>query len=66
MTAPASDLVATLAQALIEVRILITEGALTGFNPKDGDWAERLYKSQGDTARALKSAGYEIHHTVLK
>lgn len=26
---------------------LIVEAALTGFNPHDGDWAERLYRNQG-------------------
>lgn len=35
------------------VRGLIVEGAATGFNPLDGDWAERLYASQGITRPLL-------------
>jgi hypothetical protein len=43
-------------EALLAVNKLIAEGALTGFNCKDGDWAERLFTSQQDTSRALAKA----------
>ena len=42
-------------EALINVRQIIAEGAVTGFNYKDGDWAERLYLSQQKTSAALAS-----------
>lgn len=41
------------AKALRNVQKLISEGAATGFNYADGDWAERLYASQQQTSRAL-------------
>ena len=46
-----------LVEALRLVRGIIVEASAVGFNYKDGDWAERLYASQGDTANALKDAG---------
>ena len=45
------DLVAS----LTAVRKIIAEGAATGFNCNDGDWAERLYQSQQATSRALRA-----------
>ena len=41
------------AMALVDVRKIIAEGAMEGFNPKAGDWAERLFASQGNTSNAL-------------
>ncbi|MES2030895.1 MAG: hypothetical protein V4477_17070 [Pseudomonadota bacterium] len=41
--------------ALKNVRAIISEGALTGFNCHDGDWAERLFASQQMTSAAIKS-----------
>lgn len=35
------------------VRSIISEGATVGFNYANGDWAERLFKSQGVTHKAL-------------
>ena len=46
-----------LREALINVRAIIAEAALTGFNWKDGDWAERLFASQQMTSAALQAAG---------
>jgi hypothetical protein len=43
--------------ALLNVRAIISEGAATGFNWKDGDWAERLFASQQVTSAALKKSG---------
>lgn len=43
--------------ALELVRSIIVDGAAVGFNPLDGDWAERLYRSQAATAAAVKKAG---------
>ena len=42
--------------ALANVQKLIAETALTGFNYKDGDWAQRLFESQQVTSRAIKAA----------
>lgn len=43
-----------LARALENVRKIISDGAMTGFNCHDGDWAERLFASQADTSAVLK------------
>lgn len=43
-------------EALAAVHQLVCEAALTGFNPHDGDWAERLYASQGQRFDALRKA----------
>lgn len=51
MTA-APDLLA----ALQHVRKLIVEGAMTGFNYKDGDWAEKLFNSQALSHAAVSKA----------
>jgi hypothetical protein len=40
-------------KALLNVRGIISEGAMTGFNWKDGDWADRLFASQRMTSAAL-------------
>lgn len=42
--------------ALQKVNKLIAEAAMTGFNCKDGDWAERLFQSQQATSTAIKKA----------
>lgn len=47
----------TLVNAIEAVRAIIIEGAETGFNPRSGDWADRLFRSQGLTYDALKLAG---------
>lgn len=45
-----------LREALKHVRAIIVDGALTGFNCHSGDWAERLFLSQGVTRAALASS----------
>lgn len=45
--------VPALVKALENVRGIIAEGAMTGFNYKDGDWAKRLFASQQITSAAL-------------
>lgn len=35
---------------------IIADGALTGFNPTDGDWAERLFANQQAITKALRGA----------
>lgn len=40
-------------KALEHVRAIISEGAMVGFNPLEGTWAERLYASQGMTHAVL-------------
>jgi hypothetical protein len=47
---------AAMVSALEGVRKIISEGAMTGFNCHDGDWAERLFASQATTSAALKAA----------
>jgi hypothetical protein len=44
--------------ALYNVRQIISEGAMEGFNPLAGDWAERLFASQGITSTAIKKAAF--------
>lgn len=45
-----------LLDALLNVRKLISEAAMTGFNWKDGDWADRLFFSQQKTSAAIDKA----------
>jgi hypothetical protein len=52
LIAAAPDMLA----ALYNVRKLISEAAMTGFNCKDGDWAERLFASQAVTSDAINKA----------
>lgn len=42
--------------ALKGVQKIISEGAMTGFNCHDGDWAGRLFHSQQATSAAIKKA----------
>jgi hypothetical protein len=44
-----------LIKALKNVQVLISEAAMTGFNWKDGDWAERLFASQQETSAILRA-----------
>lgn len=53
LIAAAPDMLA----ALLNVRKLITEAAMTGFNCHDGDWPERLFQSQAITSDAIAKAG---------
>lgn len=50
-------------EALSAVNKLISEGAVTGFNWQDGDWAQRLFESQQTTSRALAKARSPQAHT---
>lgn len=45
-----------LVEALTNAHRLIVEGTKVGFNPHDGDWADRLFNSQCQTFRTLKKA----------
>lgn len=47
-----------LIEAMLEVRGCIKDAAMTGFNIHDGDWATRLFESQGRTRAAL--AQFEV------
>lgn len=51
-----AERVRVLEGALMAVREIIAEGAPTGFNPMEGDWADRLFRSQAVTHRALTSS----------
>lgn len=53
---------ADMLSALLNVRALISEAAQTGFNWKDGDWAERLFESQQVTSAAIAKAA-ALHPT---
>lgn len=44
-----------LSGALTDVHKLICEGAKTGFNPLEGEWAEKLFRSNGKTYDALNN-----------
>ncbi len=52
LIAAAPDMLA----ALHHVRSIIKDGAMTGFNCLDGDWAERLFASQAVTHAAVTKA----------
>lgn len=41
--------------AITLVRSIIKDGAMTGFNCHDGDWADRLFRSQSVTFSALNA-----------
>lgn len=43
-------------EALEYTRNIIREGLEVGFNPLHGDWADRLFESQGMTTKAIKKA----------
>jgi len=43
-------------EVLKEIRAIIADGALIGFQPLEGDWAERLYRSQAKSSAAVKKA----------
>jgi hypothetical protein len=43
-------------EALLNVRAIISEASMTGFNYKDGDWPERLFASQAVTSAAIAKA----------
>ena len=45
--------IAHLRNVLDATHKLITEGAMTGFVPTDGTWADRLFKNQGAIHDAL-------------
>ena len=45
-----------MAEALVNVRKIIAEGAMEGFNPEVGTWAQRLFESQQCTSAALARA----------
>jgi hypothetical protein len=45
-----------LLEALLNVRAIIAEAAMTGFNWQAGDWAERLFASQATTSAAIAKA----------
>lgn len=52
-----TDVASQLLVAVNEVRSIIMEAAQVGFNYADGgDWAERLYKSQAVTKKAIDAA----------
>ena len=42
------------------VRSCIKDGCPSGFNPLEGDWAERLFASQASTSKALESVGERL------
>ena len=50
----AADEIERLRSVLDATHKLVTEGALTGFTPTEGTWAERLYNNQGAVHDALK------------
>lgn len=52
LIAAAPDMLA----ALHNVRSLISEASMTGFNCNNGDWAERLFASQQVTSAAIGQA----------
>jgi hypothetical protein len=50
----AADEINKLRSVLDATHKLISEGALRGFVPTDGTWADRLFKNQWNISQALK------------
>ena len=47
---------AALVEAIEHVRAIIADASTAGFNPKSGNWADRLFASQALTFTALAKA----------
>lgn len=47
-------------EALLNTRKLVSEAAMTGFNCKDGDWAEHLFANQGNITDAINKATKDV------
>lgn len=45
--------IAELEAVIDATRTLVADGAATGFNPHDGDWADRLFRNQWALSCAL-------------
>lgn len=43
-----------LKKVLTDTRAIVCDGAMTGFNCHDGDWADRLYKNNGTISDVLR------------
>ncbi|TCL70599.1 hypothetical protein [Rhizobium sp. BK251] len=54
------DEVERLREAIRTTRAIVCDGALVGFNPLEGDWAERLYTNNGSLTAALKGPSHEL------
>ena len=48
------DRIEALEAALRRTNKIVAEGAATGFNCHDGDWAERLFANQGKITKVLQ------------
>ena len=55
-----------LLEALVNVQKLISEAAMTGFNWKDGDWADRLFFSQQKTSQAIERATRDARRALMR
>lgn len=42
-----------LRKIILDTREIVKDGAMTGFNCHDGDWAERLFVNNGNLSRGL-------------
>lgn len=51
--APDKKRIAELEQCLRATRLIVVDGALVGFNPQMGEWADRLFKNQGAISKLL-------------
>jgi hypothetical protein len=56
LLAHAYNLFPKVVEALKQVRAIIVDGAKEGFNPLAGDWADRLFRSQGMSHDVVKKA----------
>lgn len=54
--------VAKLEKVLFHTRVIICEGAITGFNPIVGDWAERLFYNNARIADVLDKIEEELNN----
>lgn len=49
------ECLARMIAAIAKVRAIVAAGAPSGFQPLEGDWADRLFSSQADTYAALSA-----------
>lgn len=55
---------AAMEAALLKTRQLVCEAAEVGFNYADGDWADRLYRNNGNIAAALSTPAADTRVVV--
>ena len=47
------------------LRSLVCDGAKEGFNPMVGDWAEKIFCSNGKTSKLIEGKGDEVFKSII-